>query len=185
MQKTKISGFVALLLAVCVVTGCSRTSAPGAPPPASGPGASAAASHPEPVADAKSATSIDCNQVFSPADVADLKPGVATVSPYPDGDNACVFRWPDTQLIQVSGDGDMESALWTDPEVNQRDKYYTRINGIGDEAYFKPSDGGAQMYVKKGRSYCGVVAAIDQHQFTGEALARRLGSLCDEYFAAH
>lgn len=185
IRKAKAPCCVALLLAACIVTGCSRTSAPASPSPDSGPHESTAASHPETVANAKSTTSIDCNKVFSPADVADLMPGVATVSLYPGGDNACVFKWPDTSLIQVSGDGDMESALWTDPEVNQRDKYYTRVSGIGDEAFFKPSGSGGQMYVKKGSRYCGIVAAIDQHQFTQEALARRLGALCDKYFAAH
>lgn len=133
---------------------------------------------------AEVAAPIDCNKLFSPADVADIIPGAVTVSPYAEGDNACVFKSADnSQVLQVSGDGDLEKALWTDPEVNQRDKYYKRISGIGDEAFFKAPDG-AQVYVKKGDRYCGVLAAIDQPNLTGEALARRLGALCDKYLAA-
>ncbi|MEO7051625.1 MAG: hypothetical protein ABI128_08160 [Rhodanobacter sp.] len=185
MPKTNAIRCIALLFAACVINGCSGSAAPASPAPNSGPDASAAIADPGPVANAKSHASIDCNKVFSPEDVADFMPGVATVSPYPNGDNACVFKWPDTSLIQVSGDGDMESALWTDPEVNQRDKYYTRLSGIGDEAFLKTSGGGVQVYVKKGSRYCGIVAAIDQHQLTQEALVRRLGALCGKYFAAH
>ena len=184
MQKITTSCYAILLLAVCVASGCSQSSTPAAPSSTADTNAPSGPGNNRASGSAKAAVPVDCNKVFSPADVADILPGVVTVSAYAEGDNACVFKFADSSQVQVSGDGDMEKALWTDPEVNQRDKYYKRISGLGDEAFFKASDG-AQVYVKKGDHYCGVLAAINQTTLTGEPLARRIGALCDKYFAAH
>lgn len=185
MQKHTPPCCAVLLLAVCTASGCSQSSAPIASSSSADPMASFPPAHEQARVSAEHTAPIDCNKLFSPADVADIMPGAVTVSAYAEGDNACVFKSADdSQVLQVSGDGDLEKALWTDPEVNQRDNYYQRISGIGDEAFFKTPDG-AQLYVKKGDHYCGVLAGINQPNLTGEALARRLGALCNKYFAGH
>lgn len=184
MQKITTPCYAILLLAVCAASGCSQSSTPLSPSANADSNAPSGSVNNQASRSAEAAAPVDCNKLFSPADVADIVPGAVTVSTYAEGDNACVFKSADSSQVQVSGDGDMEEALWTDPEVNQRDKYYRRISGLGDEAFFKASDG-AQVYVKKGDHYCGVLAAINQTTLTGEPLARRLGALCDKYFAAH
>ena len=137
-----------------------------------------------PLENGKVAVPINCNKMFAPADVAGIFPTTVTVSAYTERDNACVLKSADGSVAQVSADDNMESALWTDPELNQRDKLYKHMSGLGDEAFFKPSDDGAQVFIRKGDRYCGVVAGINHPKVTGEMLTRKLGELCNKFFAA-
>lgn len=181
MKYHRLSTGVVLSLTLCVSSACSRDTAHSAVTANSV--TSAGTTPAEAGADRRSAApSIDCNKLFSSEDVAGIFPGAVAVSTDTQRDN-CLFRAADTSMVQVSGDDDTEQALWSDPELNHRDKYYKRMVGFGDEAFFKASDG-TQVYVRKGDHYCGVVVGINEPKVTGEALARQLATLCDKYFAA-
>ena len=176
---------ILFIFTLCATSGCSRSSSSPAEPisPATDSTAKSTPRNDGPSVGEKAAAPIACNKLFSPGDVAGIFPGAVAVSTDTQRDNACLFKSADTSMVQVSGDDDTEQSLWSDPELNQRDKYYKRMVGFGDEAFFKASDG-AQAYVKKGDHYCGVVAGVNEPKVTGEALARQLATLCDKYFSA-
>ncbi len=135
---------------------------------------------------------IDCKKVFAPADAVGILNDPAIVGTYPYRSGSCTFSTAkDGGSIIVYGGPDMTSEMtWNDVTASSDKVKYTALSGVGDQAVRKAKDG-AEIESKKGRIYCTVVlpgfaqSGTDK-DFTsarGEALAKRLGALCNKYFA--
>ena len=125
----------------------------------------------------------DCTKVFSSTDTAGVMTSPVKVSAVSMSTGVCELKSPDGSNIEISVDDDRDRALWEDPGQRALGKYLP-VTGLGDEAFAMTNDDGAQMYIKKGSHYCGILAGIETLPVKGDALARQLGALCDKAFAA-
>ena len=123
-------------------------------------------------------THIDCGKVFSPADVAGILDGQVTISVYPYRDNACHFESADGGTFTLySGNGFTEQIEWKDGLAN-RNGDYKALAGVGDQAFYRKGE----FQSRKGNYYCAISGSGNNPP--SEALARKLGALCNKVYAA-
>ncbi|MES2402911.1 MAG: hypothetical protein V4567_01080 [Pseudomonadota bacterium] len=123
-------------------------------------------------------THIDCEKIFSPADVAGILDGQVTISVYPYRDNACHFESAAGSTFNLySGNGFTDQLEWKEAAANAKGDY-ERVPGVGDQAFFGHGD----LLSKKGDYYC-AIGGTGGHPATA-ALLHSLGALCNKVYAA-
>ena len=188
MQSTHLKT-IALVIALCGVSACSRGAAPAQAGTAMDP-SGAAANAPSGDTGSTGAIANPCD-VITPADVAGVftvpAKAAATAALTPEYKN-CQYRTPsafvDVVVSQMDSGNDMPWRTATT---------YSHIDvplaGIGDAAMRNTN--GTKLAARKGNMFCGMqLSGYDSPDSTvtgdrGEALARKLGALCNKVFASH
>jgi hypothetical protein len=178
---------LALACAIGAASACSKSNAAQASGRADTTAASASADD----GDGNAQATIACTKVYTAADVAGILNDPATVSEDKLWPGSCSF---DTakygESIKVRPGSTIEMS-WNDVTQSRDSLRYAPLPGVGERAVRKASDG-TEVLAKKGKLYCAIeLSGVDQpntsSDFTksrGEELAKRLGSLCNKYFAA-
>jgi hypothetical protein len=138
-------------------------------------------------------STLDCTKVFVSADAVGILNDPAKVGNFPLGHGWCTFETAKAGgSIKISGGSDLSSEMpWDDVTKSRDSLQFAALPGVGDRAVRKASDG-TEILAKKGNVYCavellGIGQAGTESDFTkarGEELAKRLGALCNKYFAA-
>lgn len=180
---------LALACTLGAVVACSQSSAKSAS--ASTPDSSAASA--ADASDDAPQSTLDCTKVFVSADAVGILNDPAKVSNYTPRPGSCRFDTAkESGSITVYGGSDMTSEMtWNDVTKSVDSLKYVALPGVGDRAVRKASDG-TEIDSKKGKVYCSILlSGIGQYgtngEFTksrGEELAKKLGALCNKYFAA-
>jgi hypothetical protein len=181
-----------LLALACTLGAAVACSQSGAKSASAGTSDSSAASAADASDDAPPST-LDCAKVFVSADAVGILNDPAKVSAYPSAPGWCIFETArESGAIKISGGSDFSSEMsWNDVTKSRDSLKYTALPGVGDRAVRKASDG-TEILAKKGKVYCAVeLPGIGQpdsgKDFTksrGEELSKKLGALCNKYFAA-
>lgn len=173
---------LACMIGLTCLVGCSQTFAsPGA---ATRAGMASPVDHSSPAQpgdddDDAPITHIDCARIFSPADVAGVLKGAVTISVYPMRDNACHFESADGGTFNLySGNGFTDQIEFKEAVANRNGEYRT-LAGVGDQAFYR---GNRELMSKKGDYYCAISGSGNNPP--SEALAHKLGALCNKIFAA-
>lgn len=179
MRRRILASQVLMIGALVMTCACSRGGGGAARTASDSRKADAA-----PAANAAPApASFDCTKVFSASDTAGVMAGPVSVSAISMSTGSCELKSPDGSDVQVSVDTDRARALWDDPNQRAIGKYGP-VTGLGDEAFARTTDDGAQAYIKKGNHYCELIAGIEKLPVKGDALARQVGSLCIKAISA-
>src|SRR5450432_57167 len=184
---------LALACTLGAAVACSQSSAKSASASAPDSSAASAADASDDASDDAPQSTLDCTKVFVSADAVGILNDAAKVSNFPIGHGWCTFETAKAGgSIKISGGSDGSSELpWDDVTKSRDSVQFTALPGVGDRAVRKASDG-TEILAKKGNVYCVVeLLGIGQEgtvsDFTkarGEELAKRLGALCNKYFAA-
>lgn len=178
---------LALACAVVVSSECSKSNAGRA----SGRADTSSASPSADDADGDAQATIDCAKIYTAGDAAGILHDPATVSDDKLWPGSCSFNTAkDGESIKVRPGFTIEMS-WNDVTQSRDSLKYAPLSGVGERAVRKASDG-TEVIAKKGKLFCAVqLSGIDQpttaSDFTksrGEELAKKLGSLCNKYFAA-
>jgi len=130
-----------------------------------------------------------CVRNLAPKDVADLLGSSVTVKAIASNPEACRFVGPaDTGMVLGLRSGDEVEPFWK-LTVTQNNNRMVPLAGVGETALRTPD--GAEVMARKGALSCqadvvGIAAILAQKSINGssDALARKLGALCDKVFAA-
>lgn len=141
------------------------------------PASNAAASMPA-FGGADTASPFDCTKVFVPDDAVPIlgKPG--KVSNYASLDRACYFQAADFKSVLVRSGKVDDVFLQLAWNRATQDSHYTRIDGVGDAAYWRTASN--DILSRKGNLWCSVEGA----EVHSEADARKSGELCNKVYAS-
>lgn len=173
MTRTGTTLLALLLSALC---GASQAASMAGP-------AGSNVSAPAPATDAaddddKVVSNLDCGKVFSADDFAGILQGKITISVNSMRDNACHFESADGPTINLySGDGFTDQLEWKQAVAN-RNGEYKPLAGVGDQAFYR----NGELFSRKGGYYC-AISGNGRHP-PSDALATKLGALCNKVFAA-
>jgi|GEM_PF-1884202 len=180
---------LALACTLGAAAACSQSNAKSTS--ASGPDSSAAPA--ADVSDNEAQSTVDCTKVFVSADAVGILNDPAKVSNYTFRPGSCTFDTAkEGGSIKVYGGSDLTSEMsWNDVTKSRDSVRYVALPGVGERAVRKANDG-TELLSKKGSVYCSVVllgmgessTVSDFTKTRGEELAKRLGALCNKYFAA-
>lgn len=182
---------IALLCGLCALAACSQT--PGAPSADSSNKAAAVATAtpttPAPTNNASDSyedtiTQIDCAKIFKPEDATPILGTPAKVSNYTLRDRACDFESSDGSHIQVyggKGDDLTSTVEWNDATLSSDKDRYARLDGVGDEAYWRKDGLHNSVLSRNGDLWCSANGGMPAKTETD---ARKLGELCNKVYAS-
>jgi len=165
--------------------------------PTSGPGVAASDSTASGMAD-DSPGVVDVCGIVTAADVEQLFPGTVTAAPEPTNASGCSYVFaPEDQGLSIEAvTGDQAQMFWTG-NVAPNGTDTVALSGIGDKAMRAPGE--PDLVALKGSTFCEVetngapelyqgLATPDPSDIvpddTANAVAQKLGTLCDKIFAA-
>ncbi len=179
--------WIALAIALCATVACSQTASPSAAQTNAGSVASTQAN-----ASSDSDRPIDCSKILSSSDVSDLLTAPVTMKKTGGDNNDCDFTVASGASITVAfatgSDGKYRWKSASDPTLAM-----VPMQGLGDKAMRRVMGEGVDVVATKGDLLCwvtmlGTNSASDTANITklrGDALAEKLGALCNKGFAAH
>jgi hypothetical protein len=174
------SPLLALAFACCAAAACSQT----ASPPASNSGTgSAAASAAANDGTADPVKPLDCDKIFTTADVAGILESPVELSRNPVS-NGCNFE-NERVAIQIYTGKDFTAEMsWKDVTASADSANFVDLLRVGDQARRRASNG-YEVLSRKGNLYCFASRSSNTETSIGaEELAKRLGALCNKVFAA-
>ncbi|MEO7051122.1 MAG: hypothetical protein ABI128_05605 [Rhodanobacter sp.] len=181
--------WIALAIALCATTACSQTDSPSAAQTNAG---SIASTQPQASSSSDSDRPIDCSKILSSSDVSDLLTAQVTMKKTGADNNDCDFTVASGASITVAfatgSDGKFRWKTASDPTLAM-----VPMQGLGDKAMRRIMGEGVDVVATKGDLLCwvtmlGTNSASDTANITklrGDALATRLGALCNKGFVAH
>jgi hypothetical protein len=167
-------------IAFCLLAACSRDGATTKT-------AAAATTRPSATADGN-APGNPCD-VITTADVSSILSAPATRKAGADS-TSCMYQTQSRANVTISvAKGDAEKGAWTLATTYNATK--SPLTGVADEALYNPE--GTTLIARRGDTSCRVdvvgydnaSAMGDITKSRGEALARKLGALCNKLLAAH
>jgi hypothetical protein len=180
---------ITLACALAAANACAKSTADSSkqdtPVAASGGDASDASDDGSPVL-------VDCGKVFSPGDAVGILNRPANVSDYTMRPGSCTLETAnDGGSIRVYGTDLTAEYSWNDVTKSRDSVKYAPLAGVGERAVWLKSNG-TEILAKKGKLYCtvelmGIGQSGSESDFTksrSEELAKKLGALCNKYFAA-
>lgn len=176
---------IAIAIAVASAGGC--TASKGEPAGNDKPAAVSASD----ATDAEHQAAIDCSKIYSTGDAAGILNLPGKVSNYTRPGSCIIGSANDLGSIIIFAGRDIETEMtWNDVTMSRDRVNYVAVPGIGDGAVRLASDG-STIVSKKGKAYCSVqLGGLGQSGYEtaftksrGEALAIKLGALCNKYFA--
>lgn len=178
---------IALAIVLCATAACSKSTSSPVEHTNSDSVASAQAN-----SASDSVRPIECSTILSPSDVADLLTASVTMKKTGGDNNDCNFTIASGASITVAfATGDDGKYRWktaSDPTLAM-----VPMQGLGDKAMKRLTGEGVDVVATKGDLLCwvtmvGTNSAVDTNNITklrGDALAEKLGMLCNKGFAAH
>lgn len=174
------------VIALCLLTACSQ----GASTAQSGANANAASTAAAPTSDTASGgmPGSPCD-VIAAADVAGIIIAPVTRASADSAPDLCIYEAKSHAKVTISeGQGDTAKGAWMLATTYNGAK--TPLAGVGDEALYGPE--GATLIARKGNRSCRVdVLGYDNSDAMDEitkdrddALAKKLGALCNKLFAS-
>lgn len=181
---------VVLACALGAASACAKTKAESLKNDTSAVAAGADASD---ASDADAQPPVDCSKIYTAADAVGILNLPAKVSNYTIRSGSCSFETAnDGGSIKVYAGPDETSEMsWNDVTQSVDSLKYAPLSGVGERAVQLKSKG-TEILAKKGKVYCaveliGIGQSGSESDFTksrGEELAKKLGALCNKYFAA-
>ncbi len=175
-----------IAFALCASAACSQTAPPSTAQTNADSVTSTQASNAS-----DSVRPIDCSKILSSSDVADLLTTPITLKKTGGGNNDCDFSIASGASITVAfATGDDGKYRWktaADPTLGM-----VPMQGLGDKAMKRITGEGVDVVATKGGLLCwatmfGTNSVSDTNNITklrGDALAEKLGALCNKGFAA-
>lgn len=182
-----------LLSGLCALAACSQT--PGTPAaadsdqataattPAAAP-ATATASNTGSDSDDDTITQINCAKIFKPEDATPILGTPAKVSNYTMRDRSCDFESATgSHVVVYGGKGDdlTSKVEWNDATISSDKDRYAKLDGVGDEAYWRKDGLHNSVLSRKGDLWCSANGGMPAKS---EADARKLGELCNKVYAS-
>jgi hypothetical protein len=170
-----------LVFACCTTAACSQP----ANPSASNSGTdSVAASAPADDGTSDSVKPLDCDKLFTLADVAGVLDSPVVLSRN-SVSNGCNFENERVAIQVWSGKDTTAEMSWNDVTASPDSANFVDLPGVGDQARRRASNG-FEVLSRKGNLYCFASRSSNTETSIGaEALAKRLGALCNKVFAAN
>ncbi len=187
---------IALLTGLCALVGCSQgsgtqdsdhggqstASASSSDSPVGAADRSASDSSSD--SDDATITQIDCARIFKPEDTIPILGVPAKIDNYTMRDRSCDFESGDGSHIQIYGGkgDDLTSRVeWNDATLSSDKDRYAKLEGVGDEAYWRKDGLHNSVLSRKGDLWCSANGGIPAKS---EADARKLGELCNKVYAS-
>lgn len=179
--------WIALAIALCATAACSQT---GSAPAAQTNASSIAPAQPTDSSD--SHRLLDCAKILSSSDVADLLTAPVTMKKTGGDGTDCNFTIASGASITVSfatgSDGRYRWKTASDPTLGM-----VPMPGLGDKAMKRSMSAGVDVVATKGDVLCwatmvGTNSVKDTGNITklrGDALATKIGELCNKGFSSH
>ncbi|OOG56843.1 hypothetical protein B0E48_12215 [Rhodanobacter sp. C03] len=168
-----------LAFACCTTAACSQSANHPASNGGTGPVAASAAADDgtsDPV------KSLDCDKLFTTADVAGILESPIELSRNPLS-NGCTFENERVAIQVWIGKDTTAEMSWNDVTASPDSANFVDLPGVGDQARRRASNG-FEVLSRKGKLYCFASRSSNTDTNIGaEALAKRLGALCNKVFA--
>jgi hypothetical protein len=166
----------AMFLSLCVLSGCSRTAAPGAEDPTSKTPSAMATEHPGSACDRNLVTAADAANA--------LGEQVTATKNVPGDPQSCTFSTAGFHSLTIAlrpGHGMAAVKMYTSGKMDEFEKSAT-LAGIGDEAVRSL---GIDRVVSRKRDLLCEITGSSLANATDDSQARKLGAVCNKIFATY
>ncbi|MBS0431788.1 MAG: hypothetical protein JSS21_05220 [Proteobacteria bacterium] len=129
-------------------------------------------------------TQINCAKIFKPDDVTSILGKSGKVGNYTLRDRSCKFETADGQTLTVyggKGDDLTSQVSWNDATTSSDKVRFAKLDGVGDEAYWRKDGLHNEMLSRKGDLWCSISGGPPPKT---EAEARKSGELCNKVYAS-